>query len=278
MRVMNQALIVCLDFPDNRPAGPAHTATRQGLPPIHGGVLGAANPLGRCALVHMDDCLVHSPMLEQHLLDIAELLEIFRRRQLYAKSSNCKFGWQELGFLSHRLSAEAFRRAALDPREMPSIVEWSTPLSCCKMRRLTGLANDYRHFVEDYAEIAAPMTALGSPTALGRPIARFTRKAETQASFDVLKLALSLAPVLHTFDRARLAVLTTDASNIAIAAILTQPDDESHQPPVAYESRKLTAAERKYLAHVLELVAVVYSLRVFRHYLLGGGAPHLAGC
>lgn len=86
--------------------------------------------------------------------------------------------------------------------------------------------------------------------------------------------------MLRTFDPARRAVpvLTTDASNIAVAAILTQPDDDGLQHPVAYESRKLTAAERNYPAHVLELLAVVHSLRVFRHYLLGGGAPRPPGC
>jgi hypothetical protein len=53
----------------------------------------------------------------------------------------------------------------------------------------------------------------------------------TQASFDALKLALSLAPVLHTFDLTSISVLTTDASNIAVAAILTQPDDEGYPHP-----------------------------------------------
>ena len=140
------------------------------------------------------------------------------------------------------------------------------------MRRFTGLANYYRRFVEGYAEVAAPLTALGSPTA------RFTWTAETQASFDALKLAVSSAPVLRTFDPARRAVLATDASNIAISAILTQPDDEGHQQPVAHESRKLTAEERNYSAHVLELLAVVHSLRAFRRYLQGGGAPRPADC
>ncbi len=78
-------------------------------------------------------------------------------------------------------------------------------------------------------------------------------------------------------------MLTTDASRFAIAAILTQPDDEGYQHPVAYEFRKLTAAEQNYPAHVLELLAVVHALRVFRralrvfrHYLLAGGAPRPA--
>ena len=47
---------------------------------------------------------------------------------------------------------------------------------------------------------------------------------------------------------------------------------------MAYESRKLTAAERNYPAHVLELLAVVHALRAFRHYLLGGGAPRQGAC
>ena len=90
-------------------------------------------------------------------------------------------------------------------------------------------------YVEGCAEVAAPLTALGSPTA------RFSWTVEAQASFDALTLAFSSAPVLRTFDPARRAVLTTDASNIAVAAIMTQPNDEGRQHPVAYESRKLPA-------------------------------------
>ena len=55
--------------------------------------------------------------------------------------------------------------------------------------------------------------------------------------------------------------------------MLAQPDDDGHRHPVAYESRKLTAAEQAYPRHALELLAVVYALRLFRHYLLGSGAP-----
>ena len=73
-----------------------------------------------------------------------------------------QFGRQELGFLGHRLSKEG---VSVDPRNVQSIVEWATPTSCCEVRRFTGLANYYRRFVEGYAEVTAPLTALGSPTA-----------------------------------------------------------------------------------------------------------------
>jgi hypothetical protein len=86
----------------------------------------------------MDDCLIHSPTLKQHLLDVAEVLEIFRRR------SKCEFGRQELDFLGHRLSREG---VSVDPRKVQSIVEWATSTSCTEVRRFTGLVNYYRRFV-----------------------------------------------------------------------------------------------------------------------------------
>ncbi len=99
------------------------------------------------------------------------------------------FLWrQELGFLGHRLSKEG---VSVDPRKVQAIVEGATSASCCEARRFTGLANYYRRFVEGYAELAAPLTALGSPTA------RFVWTPAAQTSFDALKLALSSAPAAH---------------------------------------------------------------------------------
>ncbi len=108
-------------------------------------------------------------------------------RKLFAKSSKCEFGRQELGFHCHRLSLAG---VSVDSRNVWSIVEWATPTSCTEVLYFTGLANYYRWFVEGYAEIAVPLTALGSPTA------RFAWSPAVQASFNALKLALSSAPVL----------------------------------------------------------------------------------
>ncbi len=81
--------------------------------------------------------------------------------------------------------------------------------------------------MEGYAELAAPLTALGSPAA------RFAWTLEAQASFDALKRAFSTSPVLRTFDLHRRAVLTTGASGVAVAAILTQPDNDGQPHPLA---------------------------------------------
>ena len=128
----------------------------------------------------------------KHLLDVEEVLEIFRRRQLHAKRSECEFGRQGLGFTGHRLSEDG---VSGDPRKVQSVVEWATPTPWCEVRRSTGPANRSRRFVEGYSELAAPLMALGSPAA------RFARTPEAQASLDALKLALASAPVLRTFDQ-----------------------------------------------------------------------------
>ncbi len=139
------------------------------------------------------------------------------------------------------------------------------------MRRFIGLCNYYHRFADAYADIAAPLTRLcGSH-------ATWAWGPGEQQSFDRLKAYLTAAPVLCTFDSRRRSVLTTHSSEQAVSAVLTQPDDDGHHHPVAYESRKLMPAELAYPAHVFELLVVVHALRVFRHYLLGSGAPRPPG-
>ena len=89
-----------------------------------------------------------------------------------------------------------------------------------------------------------------------------------QSSFDALKAALASAPVLLVWNPARPTRVVTDASELAVSAILEQLDDDGAHHPVAFESRKLTAAERAYPVHLRELLAVVHAMRTLRPYLL----------
>ena len=260
MRVMNAAMTNGLH------------SSADGSAPLPGdrgtGVPGARGPLHRSVVVYMDDLLCYSPSLEQHLRDVREVLAILRQEKLFVKASKCEFGRSELGFLGHRVSAAG---VAVDPRKVSAVRDWPVPASNVELRRFVGLCNYYRRFVDGYADVAAPLTRLCGPHA------PWAWGPAEQRSFDALKQCLTTAPVLRTFDSGRRSVVTTDASEVAISAVLTQPDDEGHHHPVAYESRKLTDAEQAYPSHVLELLAVVHALRVFRHYLLGSSAPRPPG-
>jgi hypothetical protein len=129
MRVMNEVLTVGL--------GPSTS--------IRSGMQGASGPLGLYALVYLDDCWIHPPALEQHLLYVAVVLELFRRRKLFAKISKGEFGRQELGFLGHCISKEG---VSVDPHKVQSIDArrrrpraWSC---CASLAWITTTASSWR--------------------------------------------------------------------------------------------------------------------------------------
>ena len=136
------------------------------------------------------------------------------------------------------------------------------PESVTDIRSFLGLAGYYRRFIPQFAKIAAPLTNL---TRKNTPFTWSLREGE---AFQNLKDVLLHAPVLQLADPERKFFVTTDASDFAIGAVLSQVwDDGEH--PIAYESRKLNAAEGNYATHEKELLAVIHALRTWRHYLLG---------
>jgi hypothetical protein len=215
--------------------------------------------LGKFVQVYMDDILIFSRTEAEHLIHVRMVLETLRHHQLYAKASKCQFGRSSVAFLGHVISEHG---VAMDPRKLSAIREWARPESCSDVRRFVGLANYYRRFVRNFSALASPLTSLCSPQAT------FRWTDAEQQSFDALRAALMSAPVLRVWDPSRPTRLTTDASELAVSGILEQPDDGGAFHPIAFESRKLTAPERAYPPHLLELLAVVHCLKSFRPYLL----------
>ena len=110
------------------------------------------------------------------------------------------------------------------------------PGSCAEVWLFCWLANYYRRFVPTYSEAAAPLTALCSP------LARWHWRTQEATSFTALQELLLVAQVLCTFYPTWRPWVTTDASQTAIAATLTQVDAKGNHRPVVFESRSLTAA------------------------------------
>ena len=103
-------------------------------------------------------------------------------------------------------------------------------MSCTDVRRLVCLSNYCRKSVKGFANLAAPLPSLCSPKAT------FRWMAVEQRSFEPLQAVLMSAPVLRVWDPARPTRLITDASELAVSAILEQPDDAGAWHPVAYDS------------------------------------------
>ena len=206
-------------------------------------------------VVFIGDILVYSRTREDHDHHLRIVLQILRETQLYAKLSKCEFWLSEIAFLGHIISAEGIR---VDPKKIEAVLEWKPPKNVIEIRSFLGLAGYYRRFVKGFSLIAAPLTRL-----LQKDV-RFEWNDKCQNSFEKLKTMLTEAPVLTQPVSGRPYDVYSDASHNGLGCVLMQ-----ESKVVAYASRQLKPHEKNYPTHDLELAAIVFALKIWRHYLYG---------
>ncbi|GJX68973.1 putative reverse transcriptase domain-containing protein [Tanacetum coccineum] len=139
-----------------------------------------------------------------------------------------------------------------------SVKNWKTPESSTKIRSFLGLAGYYQRFIENFSKIANPFTLLTQKNKT------YVWGNEQDESFRILKEKLCNAPVLALPDGPDDFVVYCDASKQGFGSVLMQ-----RGKVIAYASRQLKKHEKNYTTHDLELGAVVFALKIWRHYLYG---------
>ena len=211
-------------------------------------------------LVYLDDIIIFGHSFQQHLTYLAS---VFRRLQgvnLKVKPSKCAFLQKQVLYLGHVISSE---RIAMDPSKTQRITEWPTPCSVQEVKQFVGLASYYRRFIQNFASIARPLHRL---TERGRP---FKWTVECDTAFAKLKVCLRSSPILTFPDLSRPFILDTDACQSGIGAVLSQEQEDGKERVIAYASRALSKAERRYSVTRQELLAAVTFIHQFRQFLLG---------
>jgi hypothetical protein len=122
------------------------------------------------------------------------------------------------------------------------------------------MAGFYANFVKNFSQLAEPLHALK------RKNAAFVWNKPQRKAFKQLKVAISTPPVLQVPDFSEEFVLVCDSRDVAISAVLNQRREKG-LPPIAFASRLLTTANRKYSIHEKECLAVVWGCERFRVYL-----------
>ncbi|WVY99024.1 hypothetical protein V8G54_031175 [Vigna mungo] len=211
--------------------------------------------LDKFVVVFIDDILIYSKNREEHVEHLRIALEILREHQLYGKLSKCEFWLSEVQFLGHVISAQGI---SVDPAKIEVVLKWERPTSVTEVRSFVGLAGYYRRFVKDFSKIVGPLTQL---TRKDQP---FVWTDQCEASFKDMKQRLTTAPVLIIPDTDKAFEVYCDASYQGLGCVLMQ-----NRRPVAYASRQLKIHERNYPTHDIELAAVVFALKTWRHYLYG---------
>ena len=134
--------------------------------------------------------------------------------------------------------------------------DWETPRTPTDIRSFLGLTGYYWRFIENFARIAAPLTTLT------RKNAKFIWSDKCEVSFNELKRKLTSTPVLTVPNGNEGLTVYTDAYREGLGAVLMQDGKV-----IAYASRQLKTHEANYAAHDLELLAVVFALKLWRHHL-----------
>ncbi|KAJ0522988.1 putative nucleotidyltransferase, Ribonuclease H [Helianthus annuus] len=211
--------------------------------------------LDKFVIVFIDDILIYSKSQEEHEQHLRLILELLRKEQLYAKFSKCDFWLREVQFLGHVVNKDGIH---VDPSKVDSIRNWPAPRTPTEIRQFLGLAGYYRRFIKDFSKIAQPLTLLtqkGVTYRWGEP---------QETAFQHLKDRLCSAPILSLPEGTDDFVVYCDASIQGLGCVLMQRDKV-----IAYASRELKIHERNYTTHDLELGAVVFALKIWRHYLYG---------
>ena len=211
-------------------------------------------------VAYLDDILVFSKTLEDHVKHNKLVLSKLRDAKVTLKLKKCEFHVQETGFLGYRISLDGL---GMEEDKVKSILEWPTPKNVKEVQQFLGLANYYRKIIDGYAGIATGLY-------------RFTKKGQAfqwdeaaEKSFNELKELFKQRTIVANFNYDLPIVLETDVSDYALGARLTQKKEDGTFRPVAFWSRKMIPAELNYDVHDKELLAIVSAFQVWRAYLEG---------
>ena len=211
--------------------------------------------LDRFVVVFIDDILIYSKCKEEHGEHLRIVLQVLKEKKLYAKISKCELWLEEVSFLGHIISGNGI---VVDPSKVEAVSQWDTPKSVTEVRSFLDLAGYYRRFIEGFFKLALPLTQL---TCKGRT---FVWDVQCENSFNELKQRLTTAPILILPKSDEPFVVYYDASKLGLGGVLMQDSKV-----VAYALMQLRIHVRNYPTHDLELAAVVFVLKIWRHYLYG---------
>ncbi|GKA91787.1 putative reverse transcriptase domain-containing protein [Tanacetum coccineum] len=188
--------------------------------------------LDKFVIVLIDDILIYSRNKVEHEGHLKQILELLKKEELEG--------------------------IHVDPAKIESIRDWASPKTLTEIHQFLGLAGYYRRFIEAFSKIAKPMTKLTQKSM------KFDWGEKEEAAFQTLKRKLCSAPILALPEGSENFVVYCDASHKGLGAMLMQKERV-----IAYASCQFKIVEKNYTTHDLELGAMVFALKMWRHYLYG---------
>ena len=218
------------------------------------------------AICYLDDILIVSNTLDQHLEHIERVFQALKAAGLKMKRSKCQFFMKKCTFLGHVISENG---VAPDPDKVEAILATPLPTKIKHVRQILGAASFFRKHIPRFAHMAAPLTAMLRNTKVWK------WGPEQTKAFNMLKTALSEAPVLVHPDWSKDIQWTihTDASQVQVGGMLAmclkEPDGTTSERPIAYYSVQLKQSQLHWPVYQKEAYAVYYACKKWYNYITG---------
>lgn len=206
---------------------------------------------------YLDDIMIFSPTLEEHLEHICIIFAKLREHNLKLKLKKCSFLQSETNYLGFVISEEGIKP---DVKKIEAIRSLPVPTCVREVRSFIGMCSYYRRFIPNFSQIAESIIALT------RKYAHFKWSDVHQKAFEYLKESLTAVPLLVYPDPNKPYVLYTDASDTCIGACLTQECD-GDEKPIYYLSHKLSKSQCKWSVVEKEAFAIHFALQKLDYYL-----------
>ena len=210
--------------------------------------------------VYLDDILIASESMEEHVKDLERVFKILEENGLVVNRKKCILGVSSIEFLGHFVDANGIRPL---PEKVEAINKVAPPTTIKELQRFLGMVNYYRRFIRKAAHHLYYLFEC-----LGNKPKKLEWNKEMQQSFDAIKQALSNAAMLAHPDSSLPLAITSDASDVAIGAVLEQRSKDGWEP-LAFFSKKLSDSQQKWPPYDRELHAAHKAVRHFKHMVEG---------
>ena len=215
-------------------------------------------------LAYLDDLIVFSKTFEEHMDHLSTIFKILSLHGLKLKLSKCTFAATRVQYLGHVVDASGVQ---VDPEKVVGICKMPYPTKVVELQSFLGMTGYYRRFINNDATLSKPLVILLKKD---QP---WIWTPQCAAAVEEFKRQLTTAPILAMPDYKRRFLVQTDASKMGVGAVLSQRYDSDNgkqiEKPVSFISRTLKKHENNYSVTHLEMLAVIWALKKFRHYILG---------
>ncbi|UYV62917.1 K02A2.6-like [Cordylochernes scorpioides] len=214
-------------------------------------------PMVFCAL---DDILITGKNDQDHLKNLECVLQRIQEAGLKLRKDKCSFLAPSLEYLGHKIAKEGLQPL---PSKVEAIQAAPSPTNLTELRAFLGLLTYYSRFIPNMSSTLAPLYNLLKKER------KWKWETPEERAFKDIKEKLVHSTLLVHFDPRKRQILSCDASGVGIGAVLSQVQGNNDIRPVAFASRTLTPAEKRYSQLEREALGIVFGVTRFRNYLLG---------